>query len=147
MLAIAGGLLSIAAAILVTLSITRRWLGFGPISGDFELVQVGVALSVFCFLPLTQARRGNIMVDTFTLRLRPETNRRIDALWDFVYAGFMALMAWCLMNGARDAFASGLNSMVLALPLAPVFTLCVILIAILALTAIATGLLMLRSRP
>ena len=41
-----------------------RWLGFGSINGDFELVQMGVALSVFCFLPLSQARRGNIMVDT-----------------------------------------------------------------------------------
>ena len=57
--AIVGGCLSIATATLVTLSVLGRWLGFGSINGDFELVQMGVALSVFCFLPLSQARRGN----------------------------------------------------------------------------------------
>ena len=100
---------------------TRRWLGYGAINGDFELVQVGVALSVFCFLPLTQASRGNIVVDTFTAGSRRGSQRAIDAFWDFVYAAFMALVAWRLMNGARDAFASGLNSAMLGLPLWPVF--------------------------
>jgi TRAP-type C4-dicarboxylate transport system permease small subunit len=145
-LAIVGGLLSVASALLVTTSVTLRWLGFGSINGDFELVQIGVALSVFCFLPLTQARRGNIMVDTFTAWLPLRVQRAIDAFWDFVYAGFMALVAWCLMNGARDAIASHLNSAMLGLPLWPVFAAAVLLILLLALTAVDTGLKLLRDR-
>ena len=146
-LAIAGGLLSVASALLVTTSVTLRWLGFGSINGDFELVQIGVALSVFCFLPLTQARRGNIMVDTFTTWLPLRVQRAMDAFWDFVYAGFMALTAWCLMNGARDALASGLNSAMLGLPLWPVFAMTVLLVLLLAVTAIDTGAKLLRDRP
>ena len=145
-LAIAGGLISVATALLVTTSVTLRWLGFGSINGDFELVQIGVALSVFCFLPLTQARRGNIMVDTFTAWLPLRVQRAMDAFWDFVYAGFMALTAWCLMNGARDALASGLTSAMLGLNLWPVFAATVLLILLLVATAVDTALQLLRSR-
>ena len=145
-LAIVGGLLSVATALLVTTSVTLRWLGFGSINGDFELVQIGVALSVFCFLPLTQARRGNIMVDTFTAWLPLRVQRAMDAFWDFVYAGFMALTAWCLMNGARDALASGLTSAMLGLNLWPVFAATVLLILLLVVTAVDTALQLLRSR-
>jgi TRAP-type C4-dicarboxylate transport system permease small subunit len=145
--AIAGGVVSVASALLVTASVTLRWLGYGSINGDFELVQIGVALSVFCFLPLTQARRGNIVVDTFTGWLPPRVTRTIDAFWDFVYAAFMALVAWCLMNGARDALASGLNSAMLGLPLWPVFAAAVLLVLLLAVTAIDTGVKLLRERP
>ena len=145
-LAIVGGLLSVASALLVTTSVTLRWLGFGSINGDFELVQIGVALSVFCFLPLTQARRGNIMADTFTTWLPLRVQRAMDAFWDFVYAGFMALTAWCLMNGARDALASGLTSAMLGLNLWPVFAATVLLILLLVVTAVDTALQLLRSR-
>lgn len=145
-LAIVGGLLSVATALLVTTSVTLRWLGLGSINGDFELVQIGVALSVFCFLPLTQARRGNIMVDTFTGWLPLRVQRAMDAFWDFVYAGFMALTAWCLMNGARDALASGLTSAMLGLNLWPVFAATVLLILLLVVTAVDTALQLLRSR-
>ncbi len=145
-LAIGGGLLSVASALLVTTSVTLRWLGFGSVNGDFELVQIGVALSVFCFLPLTQARRGNIMVDTFTAWLPLRVQRVMDAFWDFVYAGFMALTAWCLMNGARDALASGLTSAMLGLNLWPVFAATVLLILLLVVTAVDTALQLLRSR-
>jgi TRAP-type C4-dicarboxylate transport system permease small subunit len=146
-LAILGGLFSVASALLVTTSVTLRWLGLGSVNGDFELVQIGVALSVFCFLPLTQARRGNIMVDTFTGWLPLPVQRAIDAFWDLVYAGFMALMAWCLMNGARDALTSGLSSAMLSLPLWPVFAATVLLVVVLVVTTVDTALALLRRRP
>jgi TRAP-type C4-dicarboxylate transport system permease small subunit len=146
-LAILGGLCSLGAALLVTVSVTSRWLGYGGVAGDFELVQILTAVSVFCFLPLTQWRRGNIMVDTFTTGLPPRVIRAIDALWDFVFAGIMAVLAYCLMLGTREAFASGLSSMVLGAHLGPVFAVCTGLIVVLCVTAVATGLALLRNRP
>ena len=143
-LAILGGLLSLSAAVLVTVSITSRWLGYGGIPGDFEMVQIATAVSVFCFLPLTQWRRGNIMVDSFTTRLSARTNAAIDAAWDFLLAAIMGLLAYCLMLGTREAFVSGLNSMVLGVSLGPVFALCATLVVVLTITAIATGLALLR---
>lgn len=144
MTAVAGGLLSLAVALLVTASVTGRWFGIGAISGDFELVKIAVAVSVFCFLPFTQLRRGNIVVDTFTSRLTPGTTRAIDAFWDLVFAAMIALLAWCTLNGAREALASGLNSMVLGVPLGPVFVVCALLLVLLALTAVATALRLFR---
>ena len=145
-LAVIGGLLSITAAILVTVSISSRWLGFGGISGDFELVQIATAVSVFCFLPLTQWRRANIMVDTFTTGLPPRVNASIDAAWDFVFAGIMGILTYCLILGTREAFTSGVNSMMLGLSLGPVFAVCAALAAILTLTCIATAYALLRKR-
>jgi TRAP-type C4-dicarboxylate transport system permease small subunit len=145
-LAIVGGLLSLGAAILVTVSITSRWLGYGGVPGDFEMVQIATALSVFCFLPLTQWRRGNIMVDTFTTRLSPQTNRAIDATWDFLFAAIMGLLAYCLLLGTREAFSSGLNSMVLGVALGPVFAVCTLLVVLLSITAVVGGLALLRKR-
>ncbi|CAA9316892.1 MAG: hypothetical protein AVDCRST_MAG90-871 [uncultured Microvirga sp.] len=137
--ALAGGLLSVAVALLVTASVTGRWFGIGAVPGDFELVKIAVAVSVFCFLPFTQMRRGNIVVDTFTSRLPPRINRAIDAAWDLVFAAMIALLAWCTFNGAQEALGNGLNSMVLGLPLGPVFVVCAVLLILLAATAVATA--------
>jgi TRAP-type C4-dicarboxylate transport system permease small subunit len=126
--------------------VTLRWIGVGSINGDFELVQIGVALSVFCFLPLSQARRANIMVDTFTGWLPTRVQRAIDAFWDLVYAAFMALMAWSLMNGARDALASGLNTAMLAFPLWPVFAVAVLLLVALVVVTVDTAVQLLKDR-
>jgi TRAP-type C4-dicarboxylate transport system permease small subunit len=145
-LAVLGGLFSLGAALLVTFSVASRWLGYGGVPGDFELVQIATALSVFCFLPHTQWRRGNIMVDTFTLRLPARINRIVDAAWDFLFAAIIALLAYCLMLGTEEAFTSGLTSMVLGVSIAPVFALCALLIAVLAVTAVATGVALLRNR-
>ena len=42
-LALAGGCLILAFALLVTASVARRWLTIASIEGDFELVQMGLA--------------------------------------------------------------------------------------------------------
>lgn len=139
--AILGGLLSLAIALVVVVSVTLRspLVGAAGVPGDFELVQMATAVSIFAFLPLTQARRANIVVDTFTLRLSRRVRARIDAFWDMVYAGVAALIAYSLIGGARDASSSGTNTMVLALPISPAIAACAILAAFLALVAAWTG--------
>ena len=108
-IALFGGLLLLCVAALVVLSVGGRWLSgtplartfpwLGPINGDFEMVQMATAIAVFSFLPYCQARRGNIVVDTFTSWLPARTNAFIDAFWDLVYAGMMGLITACLMTG------------------------------------------------
>lgn len=146
-LALFGGGLSFALSLLVTASVLGRWTGLYQISGDFDLVQIATAIAIFSFLPLTQARRGNIMVDTFTNRLPARVTRAIDAFWDFVYAAMMALLAYCLISGAREALSNGSSSMVIGVPLGPVFALCVLLCAAVAVTAARTGLRLLKAQP
>ena len=85
-MALAGGVLLLALAVLVTASVLKRWLTSQGIPGDFELMQIGLALAVFAFMPLCQLRGGNLFVDTFTDRLPAGLQRRLDGLWSLVYA-------------------------------------------------------------
>ena len=68
-LALTGAALSLFIAGLVTMSVALRWATSSGLPGDFEMVQMAVALAIFSFLPYTQLRRGNMLVDTFTSRL------------------------------------------------------------------------------
>lgn len=115
-IAICGGLFMLAAAAMVTTSVLMRWLFKSGIRGDFEMVQIATAVAVFAFLPLCQIRRGNVFVDTFTLRTPTWFNRGLDRLWDIVYAGFAFLIGWRLILGGADAISSRTSSMVLAIP-------------------------------
>ena len=139
--ALVGGALLIALATMVVVSVTLRsdLVGAAGVPGDFELVQMATAIAAFCFLPYCQLKRGNIFVDTFTLKLPQSWQRGIDAMWDVVYALVMALIAWRLGVGARAAFASGENSMVLQLPSYLPIALCAVLAGLVSLTAFVSA--------
>lgn len=140
--ALAGGLLLVGVAGMVVVSVTLRsdLVGLAGVPGDFELIQMGTAVAAFCFLPWCQWRRGNIFVDTFTLKLPVRVQQAIDAVWDIVYALAMALISWRLAVGARAAFATGENTMVLQVPSWLPIGLCAALAGLVALTAVATAL-------
>ncbi len=139
-LALCGGFLAVGLALLVTASVVMRWLGGEGVNGDFELVQMGLALAVFTFLPLCQAHRGNVMVDTFTTRLPPPAQAALDALWDLVYAAFAGFIAWRLTIGAVEAMTSRTTSMVLELPIHYAIGACAGMAAFLALICLLTAL-------
>jgi TRAP-type C4-dicarboxylate transport system permease small subunit len=146
LLALFGGALAVCLALLVSISITLRALGLGGVRGDFEFVQMGVALIVFAFMPWCQARRGNVMVDSFTTRLPPRFQAALDALWEVVFAGMMALIAWRLGAGALEAARSSTTTMVLLLPIAPAIAACAILAGFTALIALAMAIVRFRGR-
>ncbi len=139
-----GGVVALATAAMVTVSVISRKLGYGGISGDFDFVQIGVAVAIFAFMPYTQWRRGNIVVDTFSTRWPPALVRAVDAAWDLLYALSMAVLAYAMAGGAGDAMRSGLSSMVAGLPLAPVFWFGSAMLALLAVTALRTAFVLLR---
>jgi TRAP-type C4-dicarboxylate transport system permease small subunit len=145
--AVTGGALSLAVALLVVVSVVGRRFFNAPIPGDFELVQMATAIAVFSFLPYCQARRGNIVVDTFTNRLPPRVNAVIDAFWDLVYAGMMGLMTACLAVGTLDHIRNGQTTMVLQFPIWPAIAVCTGLALLLTVVALATAGLLLRGRP
>ena len=146
LLALFGGALAVCLALLVSTSITLRALGLGGVRGDFEFVQMGVALIVFAFMPWCQARRGNVMVDSFTTRLPPRFQVALDALWEVVFAAMMALIAWRLGVGAMEAAISATTTMVLLLPIAPAIAACALLAGFTALVALAMAIARLKDR-
>lgn len=146
LLALLGGVLAVSLALLVSTSITLRALELGGVRGDFEFVQMGVALIVFAFMPWCQARRGNVMVDSFTTRLPLRFQAALDALWEVVFAAMMALIAWRLGAGALEAARSGTTTMVLLLPIAPAIGACAALAGFTALIALAMAVMRLKGR-
>jgi TRAP-type C4-dicarboxylate transport system permease small subunit len=138
-LAVFGGAIALAVAGIVVVSVAGRWLFSTPIPGDFELAQIGTAVAVFAFLPYCQIMRGNIVVDTFTARLPRRAQRRIDGVWDLLYAAAMALVAACLGWGTMDMLASHEVSMVLRIPVWPGVAFGAASCAFLAIAALSTA--------
>ncbi len=143
-IAILGGLLALAVALLATTSVVARWLFNAPIDGDFEYVKMATAVAVFAYLPYTQARRGNIMVDTFTGWLPARARDFLDVFWDLAYAALMGYVAYCLVFGTLDAVRSGETTMQRQLVLWPSIAISTALCMLLAVTAIVTALRLMR---
>lgn len=144
-LAIAGGLVMMAAAAVVALSVLLRWTTSQSISGDFELVQIATALGAFAFLPLCQGRRGNIIVDTFTVWLPKRAQQRLDAVWDLVYAATAAIIAWRLAVGAYDTIRANMVTMVLGIPQGWAIAACAIMALLLVFVSLGTAYRLLRA--
>ena len=114
--ALAGGAVLLATALLTSFSVLRRWLTSQPVQGDFELVSIGSGLAVMGFLAYGTLMRANILVDSFTGWLPARVTGVIDAFWMLVWVGVAAVLAERLFVGARETLANGTTTMVLALP-------------------------------
>lgn len=140
-----GGLLALAVAMLATISVIMRWLFNAPIDGDFEYVKMATAVAVFTYLPYTQARRGNIMVDTFTARLPARVCNLIDAIWDLVFAALVTYLTYCLVFGTLNAMTSGETTMQRQIVLWPSIAFCASLSGLLAVTSVATAMRLIKA--
>ncbi len=122
LMAMLGGVVLVAIILLVCLSVTGRALntllhsaaavavlgdftktllatGVGPILGDFELVEAGVAFAIFAFIPYCQITGGHATVDIFTAGLSVRVNRLIQMIVDIVFAIVLIVIAVQLYEG------------------------------------------------
>ncbi len=129
-----------------------RWLidaGVGPINGDFELIEAGVAFSIFAFLPLCQLTGGHASVDIFTSGLSTRANRILQMLIDVLFAAVLVLIAVQLFAGMQSKLRSGQTSLLLEFPVWWGYALCMsgaatgafvsVYIAVLRIASAATG--------
>ena len=112
-----GGIVLVAIACVTVVSVIGRAFFSHPILGDVELVQLGCAVVVASFLPYTQFRHANIIVDFFTTGTSEKTQSRLDALGTLLYTVVMGLIAWRVAVGGVDIKANQETSMLMALPL------------------------------
>jgi TRAP-type C4-dicarboxylate transport system permease small subunit len=115
-LAVFGGLVLTALTLISLYSVVMRNLVGAPIQGDFELVQMGCAVSVAAFLPFTQLRNGNVFVDFFTARASSRTKARLDGFGSLLVGLALALIAWRTGVGAADALRNDETTMIMGLP-------------------------------
>jgi TRAP-type C4-dicarboxylate transport system permease small subunit len=116
-LAVFGGLALTGVALMSLYSVVMRNLAGAPIQGDFELAQMGCAVSVAAFLPFTQLRNGNIFVDFFTQKASARAKAVLDGFGALVVGVVLALLAWRTGVGAVDALRTQETTMIMGLPI------------------------------
>jgi len=139
LMAICGGLVLTVLIVLICISVIGRslngllhgwigavmpgvsaWaldLGVGPINGDFELVEAGVAFAIFAFLPLCQISAGHASVDIFTAKLPTWINRVLQLAIDVIFAVVLIAMAYQLYNGMLSKQRYGDTTFLLQFPI------------------------------
>ncbi|MGH1354565.1 MAG: TRAP transporter small permease [Thalassovita sp.] len=91
-----------AQAILGDFAQTILDTGVGPVLGDFELVEAGIAFAIFSFIPLCQISGGHASVDIFTSALPVRVNRFIQMIVEILFAAVLILIAWRLYEGMNS---------------------------------------------
>ncbi len=110
--------LTLLAALTVCSVIGRAFsfAGLGPVPGDFELVEAGTSLAVFCFLPWCHLRRGHAEVDMLWKSYPPAMRRVLAVASDALMLLVWVLLVWRMgvaMLGYRD---NGEVSFILQMP-------------------------------
>ncbi len=88
----------------------------GPINGDFELVEAGVAFAIFAFLPLCQISAGHAAVDVVANAFPRGVNRFLRMITELLFAAVLVLIAWRLAAGTVSKFGNGETSFLLEFP-------------------------------
>ena len=115
-LAVFGGLILIAIVSVNSFSILGRFLFSSPLVGDFELVEMGCAVSVAAFLPLCFMRKGNVIVDFVTAGLPSWMTGFLDTLGSLVFSLVAGFFAWRMYFGAKDMMNYNEETMLLQIP-------------------------------
>ena len=116
-IALSGGLLTLLVMVLTVASVVGRGALNAPLLGDSEVVEVGIAIAIFSFLPYCQMRGANVIVDFFTMRMSPRSQAALDMVMNAVFFVCVAVLTWRLAVGGLLAFRNGDNSMFLRIPL------------------------------
>ena len=135
-MALAGGLVLVALVAMTCASILGRWLNgvghghwveplapladalkaLGPVRGDFELVEAGVAFAVMAFLPWCQLTRAHASVDILTRALPGRVERLLALLWEVVFAAVIVIITWRLWVGMEAKARYGETTFMLQMP-------------------------------
>lgn len=116
-LALIGGVIMVGLTALVVISVTGRWLFSSPIFGDFEMVAMGTAVSVFLFLPYCHMNRGNVIVDVFLSWAPRKVQSFFDIIGSLVLAVIAGVLTWRMTLGGLEVFEYSETTYILALPL------------------------------
>lgn len=130
-LAVFGGVVLCAMAVLTAISVTGRSALSAPIPGDFELVAIGTGLAVFAFLPWCQLMRGNVLVDFFMAYTPVRARITADIAGGVLYLAIATLLTWRLIFGGLDMYRYGEVTMTINFPRWTTFPLSVALLAFL----------------
>lgn len=90
--------------------------GIGPINGDYEIVEAGMAFAIFAFLPICQLHGSHASVDVFTSKLPQRFNRALRMVIELAFAAVLITFAWQLSLGGLSKYNSGQTTFLLEFP-------------------------------
>jgi TRAP-type C4-dicarboxylate transport system permease small subunit len=114
--ALLGGGVLFALTLLTVISVAGRTVLSAPVPGDFELVELGMAVAIFAFLPYCQIVRGNVIVDLVTSRAPARTRALLDAVGNLLFTAIAALLTWRVALGGIEIRSYHETTMVLQVP-------------------------------
>jgi TRAP-type C4-dicarboxylate transport system permease small subunit len=92
--ALAGGVVLLGVVLANAFSLFGNIMFHQPVPGDFEIVEVGVAIAVFAFLPYCQLTDANVTADIFTAGAGPRTVAVLSIIASLIALGFSVLLLW-----------------------------------------------------
>ena len=125
--ALFGGLLLVAVTVMVVSSVIGRallGLGLGPIPGDFELVEVGIGIAIFYFLPWCYLRGGHATVDLLYMHMPKWFQKSIDLFSDAAMLLVWLVLTWKLWEGMLEKKEYMETTFILQMPLWWAYALC-----------------------
>lgn len=148
-MAVAGGIVLTTLIVMVCISISGRalngwlhadavesalggvaqWLldlGIGPVNGDFELVEAGIAFTIFAFLPLCQLTASHASVDIFTNFMPDRVQRVLRMLAEILFAAVLILIAVQLDSGMDSKIRSGQTTFLIQFPIWWAYAACLV---------------------
>ena len=90
--------------------------GVGPLNGDYELLEAGMAFSIFAFMPICQFHAAHASVDIFTSKMSTKITNFMVWISEIFFALVLILIAWQLTNGMLDKYRSGETTFLLQFP-------------------------------
>ncbi len=113
--------------------------------GGIELVKFGLLFSMLFAFPYA-VDKGQIVVDLFTHNLHERTLQLFDGFYTVCFGVFGALLCWRFYHAAGAATMSGELTQDLLLPMAPIYSVSSVALALLALRGFICGILELFGR-
>ena len=133
--ALLGGALLLMVVLLTAYSLLSGVILRAPLPGDFEMVEVGVAVAVFSFLPYCQVTGANVRADIFTSRASPRVVAMLTLLAALVAFAFSALMLWRMSAGLVDYWRYRETTAIIGFPIWIAFIPILVSLALLAVAA------------
>ena len=115
-LALLGGIVLLLITTVTVLSVIGRAGLDMPVLGDSEVVEIGIAFSIFSFLAYCQMRGGNVIVDFFTARAPAGMRKGLDTASAILFTAVVGVLTWRLALGGLDSFHREDHSMFLQIP-------------------------------
>ena len=136
--ALAGGFVLLAVVLMSAYSISASAVAGAPFAGDFELVQMGVAVAAFCFLPYCQLTGANVTADIFTAGAPARVQAVLGLIASAVALGFAILILVQMWKGMFDYRKYAETTAILQIPHWMAFIPILISLALLALASALT---------